>query len=279
MSEKIKVFLCYAKEDIEKVEQLYNKLDKEGCEPWLDTEKLLPGDEWETAIKQAIRSSDLFVACLSRKSITKDGYLNREIKEALRIWEEKAEGKRFLIPARFEDCEVPDNLRRFHWVDVYTEKGLNKLLTVLGLQQARSKEFTEFEETYPKKVPTKEQNILIVDDNESSRTGISRILMGSKYKVATAETGEEALDIVTRNIFDMAIVDLNLPGMSGVDLLKKIKRYDSSIVVIIITAHGEVDSYLDALNSGAFEYLNKPINVDKLKKIVALALSRRGSVN
>jgi hypothetical protein len=93
VSNKVKVFLCYTKEDLEKVEELYSKLEKEGFEPWLDKEDILPGQQWDPTIKQAIRGSDFFIACLSKNSVNKDGYLNREINEALKVWEEKAEDK------------------------------------------------------------------------------------------------------------------------------------------------------------------------------------------
>jgi DNA-binding NtrC family response regulator len=110
--------------------------------------------------------------------------------------------------------------------------------------------------------------ILVVDDEESSRIGLSKILDKSGYKVLTAENGKEALEKLKEEDFDLVITDMKMPQMDGIELLKEIKQSKSRVGVIIVTAYGEVDSYLEAMNLGAFEYLNKPIKVDELKKVI-----------
>jgi hypothetical protein len=130
----LKVFLCHASGDKPPVRDLYKRLTAEGVDAWLDQEKLLPGQDWRMEIPRAVHDADVVVICLSKKSITKEGYVQKEIKFALDIAEEKPEGTIFLIPARLEDCVVPERLSRWHWVDLYEENGFVKLLRSLKLR-------------------------------------------------------------------------------------------------------------------------------------------------
>ncbi len=130
----LKVFLCHASGDKPPVRDLYKRLTIEGVDAWLDKEKLLPGQDWRLEIPKAVQESDVVVICLSKKSVTKEGYVQKEIKFALDIAEEKPDGTIFLIPARLEDCTVPDRLSRWHWVDLYEENGFTQLLRSLKLR-------------------------------------------------------------------------------------------------------------------------------------------------
>jgi hypothetical protein len=130
----LKVFLCHASGDKLMVRDLYKRLVAEGVDAWLDQEKLLPGQNWRVEIPLAVRDSDVVVICLSNKSITKEGYIQKEIKFALDSAEEKPEGTIFLIPARLEDCVVPERLNHWQWVDLFDENGFVKLLRSLKLR-------------------------------------------------------------------------------------------------------------------------------------------------
>ena len=131
---QLKVFLCHASGDKPPVRELYRRLVAEGVDAWLDQEKLLPGQDWRVEIPRAVSESDVVVICLSNKSITKEGYIQKEIRFALDSAEEKPEGTIFLIPARLEDCVVPERLNRWQWVDLYEENGFIKLLRSLKLR-------------------------------------------------------------------------------------------------------------------------------------------------
>jgi outer membrane protein assembly factor BamD (BamD/ComL family) len=131
---QLKVFLCHASGDKPPVRELYKRLTAEGVDAWLDQEKLLPGQDWRMEIPRAVREADVVVICLSKSSITKEGYVQKEIKFALDIAEEKPEGTIFLIPARLEDCVVPERLNRWQWVDLYEDNGFIKLLRSLKLR-------------------------------------------------------------------------------------------------------------------------------------------------
>ncbi len=130
----LKVFLCHASGDKPPVRELYKRLVFEGVDAWLDQEKLLPGQDWRVEIPRAVEGADVVIVCLSQRSVTKEGYVQKEIKFALDIAEEKPDGTIFLIPARLEDCPVPERLTRWHWVDLYEENGYLKLLRSLKLR-------------------------------------------------------------------------------------------------------------------------------------------------
>ncbi|HET9590608.1 MAG TPA: TIR domain-containing protein, partial [Anaerolineales bacterium] len=134
---QLKVFLCHASGDKPPVRNLYKRLVVEGVDVWLDQEKLLPGQDWQVEIPRAVREADVVIICLSNKSITKEGYIQKEIRFALDSAEEKPEGTIFLIPARLEDCVVPERLNRWQWVDLFEENGFVRLLRSLKLRADR----------------------------------------------------------------------------------------------------------------------------------------------
>jgi len=126
----LKVFLSHASEDKPKVRSLCRRLKADGFDPWLDEERLLPGQDWNLEIEQALRSSGAILLCFSSLSVQKEGVIQREYKRAMRIQEEKPEGAIFVIPVRLDDCEMPFFIQDIQWVD-YPD-GYTKL--VLALQ-------------------------------------------------------------------------------------------------------------------------------------------------
>ena len=132
----LRVFLCHSSGDKPVVRSLYRRLLSEGISPWLDEENLVPGQLWEAEIAKAVRASDIVLICLSRSSITREGYVQRELRFALDVADEKPEGSLYLIPLRLEDCEVPERLRRWQWVDFFEESGYEKLIKAFGLHAA-----------------------------------------------------------------------------------------------------------------------------------------------
>src|SRR5437868_7075721 len=116
------------------------------------------------------------------------------------------------------------------------------------------------------------KSILVVDDEKSQREILEMILAGEGYDVTTASSGEAALKFVADRRFDLVLSDLKMTGMSGLDLLKELSAHDPSIMVILLTAHGTVDSAVDALRLGAFDYLQKPYDREKLLETVSRAL-------
>lgn len=122
-----KIFLSYARTDEEMVENLYSQLRLAGFAPWMDTMDILAGEDWRQSIEKAIRESHFFLACLSRHSIDKRGWVQREIRIALEMWQERLHSDIYLIPVRLESCVLPDKLRQFQWVDLYEPQGVTQL--------------------------------------------------------------------------------------------------------------------------------------------------------
>src|SRR5215468_1489842 len=118
------------------------------------------------------------------------------------------------------------------------------------------------------------KSILVVDDEKNQREILETILSGEGYDVTTASSGEAAMKFVEARRFDLVLTDLKMAGMSGLDLLKELTNYDKSIIVILLTAHGSVDSAVDALRLGAFDYLQKPYDSEKLLDTVSRALNK-----
>lgn len=138
MSESIptlRVFLCHASEDKSAVRDLYLRLTSDGISAWLDEQNLLPGQNWEEEISKAIRQSDVFLVCMSARSVVKRGFVQREIRVALRVAEEMPSGTIFIVPTRLDDCSVPDELDHLQRVDLFNPDGYDMLIR--GLKVAR----------------------------------------------------------------------------------------------------------------------------------------------
>lgn len=123
------------------------------------------------------------------------------------------------------------------------------------------------------------KSILVVDDEKNQREILETILSGEGYDVTTASSGEAAMKFVEARRFDLVLTDLKMTGMSGLDLLKELTNYDKSIIVILLTAHGSVDSAVDALRLGAFDYLQKPYDSEKLLDTVSRALNKLSALD
>jgi tetratricopeptide (TPR) repeat protein len=135
MTEKrpLKVFLCHAHADRDAVRALYTRLTNDGVDAWLDKAKLLPGQDWELEIKKAVREADVVVVCLS-KQFNQAGFRQKEVRLALDTAMEKPEGEIFIIPARLEECDTLESLRKWHWVDLFDKGGYDQLAKSLSLR-------------------------------------------------------------------------------------------------------------------------------------------------
>jgi hypothetical protein len=129
---KLMVFLSHASEDKRQVRNLCNRLRDDGFDPWLDEERLLPGQDWNLEIEKALRASDAILLCFSQLSVAKEGYVQREYKRADSYSEEKPEGTIFTIPVRLDDCEIPHFIRDKQWVDY--PAGYDRLVQALHIR-------------------------------------------------------------------------------------------------------------------------------------------------
>ncbi|MDI6809535.1 MAG: sigma-54 dependent transcriptional regulator [Candidatus Eisenbacteria bacterium] len=116
--------------------------------------------------------------------------------------------------------------------------------------------------------------ILIVDDEEAIRHFVGKFLEDEGFTVVTAATGGEAISLIGKDLPDVVLLDLKLPDMNGIDVLQKIKRAEPGLTVIMVTAYADVSSAVKAMKSGAFDYLNKPVNFEELLVVLDKALEQ-----
>jgi len=117
--------------------------------------------------------------------------------------------------------------------------------------------------------------ILVVDDEPSILKLLKEALTQWGYQVGCVGTGAEALEAIRTELFDAAITDIRMPEMSGLDLLREIKRHDDSIEVVIMTGYPTIASAVEALKEGAYDYLSKPLILDELRHLMARVTERR----
>jgi DNA-binding Lrp family transcriptional regulator len=125
-----KVFISYAREDLAVAKQIYMFLRRNGLTPWLDKLSLLPGQDWELEIQNEIETSDYVIICLSKKSVAKRGYIQKEFRKALSVLETIPEVDIYIVPIRLEECEVPPAFVSKHWMDWFESEAQIKLLEV-----------------------------------------------------------------------------------------------------------------------------------------------------
>ncbi len=119
---KLRVFLCHASQDKPVVRELYQRLLAEDwIDPWLDEEKLLPGQDWNLEIEKAVEATDAVVVFVSGTSVTKEGYVQKELRQVLDIALQKLYGAIFVIPVRLDGCELPRQLRDRQALDYFPE--------------------------------------------------------------------------------------------------------------------------------------------------------------
>ncbi|MFZ0453428.1 MAG: sigma-54 dependent transcriptional regulator [Ignavibacteriaceae bacterium] len=117
--------------------------------------------------------------------------------------------------------------------------------------------------------------ILIIDDDKSIRDTLSLFLSEFDYKILSAGSGEEGLAVLDKERPELILCDLKLPRLSGLDFLKKLNEYDSRIPVIIMTAYGDSRTTIKAIQLGAYDYIEKPLDVDRLNVLIKRALEER----
>lgn len=124
----------------------------------------------------------------------------------------------------------------------------------------------------------KKKNILIVDDETSALETLTDVLKDAGYEVSTALNGTSALECISRAKFNLIILDIILPDMNGIDLLRMIKQKTPGIEVIIITGHASIENSIKAINEGAYAYIKKPFNPDEVKSVVGKAIEKQNII-
>ena len=149
----IKVFLCHDSQDKTKVNELYRYLRRRGIRAWFSEVDLVGGQDWQVESQKALATSDAVIICLTKGSVAREGYIQRQVKFALDKALEMPEGRIFLIPVRFEECEIPFMLSRYKWVDLFDQGGYQSLMMAL---QARARDINASEIPPEDQIPSRE---------------------------------------------------------------------------------------------------------------------------
>lgn len=140
---RIRVFLSYAKEDQATVKKLYDDLQAAGFEPWMDTVKLMPGQNWPQVIQQAIDVTDFILVNFSHRSVSKRGHFQCELRHALEVAERMPLDEVFLLPVRLSECDVPREIARTtQYIDLFPDyevgfKALTNMMTAQVLNRRK----------------------------------------------------------------------------------------------------------------------------------------------
>jgi len=122
-------------------------------------------------------------------------------------------------------------------------------------------------------------SILIVDDDEVMRETLSDVLRKRGYEVFSVGSGNGALSMIKKSIIDLILLDMRLPDIDGLEVLKKIKEFDTEILVIMMTAYSDVQTAVSSMKSGAYDYINKPFELDELKLLIEKGLETKSLIN
>jgi two-component system, response regulator, stage 0 sporulation protein F len=125
--------------------------------------------------------------------------------------------------------------------------------------------------------PAKVKRILVVEDEDNTRHALTKLLTREGYFVEGVANGYEALSYLRGQSVNLIVTDIKMPRMDGITFLRELNKNFPKSNVIMITAYGGVDSYLEAMNLGAFEYINKPVQIDELKIIMEKILDAEDS--
>ena len=117
------------------------------------------------------------------------------------------------------------------------------------------------------------KTVLVVDDDREMTSILQKVLVRENYEVLTAENGEEAMAVLKTRPVRVVIADWKMPVCDGMRLIDLLKKGCPQVRIIMITAFGEVDTYIEAMSRGAFEFLSKPLNIDELKNLVGRAVA------
>jgi two-component system response regulator AtoC len=122
-------------------------------------------------------------------------------------------------------------------------------------------------------------SILIVDDDEVMQQTLSDVLKKRGYEIFLVGSGNGALSVIKKNVIDLVLLDMRLPDVDGIEVLKKIKELDTEILVIMMTAYSDVQTAVSSMKSGAYHYINKPFELEELKLLIEKGLETKSLIN
>jgi formylglycine-generating enzyme required for sulfatase activity len=196
MTRPLRVFLCHASQDKPTVWKLHRYLVQYGIKPWLDREDLLPGEDWEVEIPRALFASDVILVCLSKNSVNKEGFVQKEITFALDKAMEKPEGTIFIIPVKLEECEIPKRLTRYQWVDLSRPDGRRRLL--MGMNKRVNELGDEVQQIIFDDTRQKKRAFKRADSDQTNRDAVEKAELEAKEKLEREAAAKAELERLER---------------------------------------------------------------------------------
>jgi len=304
---KLRVFLCHASQDKPVVRELYQHLlAEEWIDPWLDEENLIPGQDWDMEIEKAVEATDVVIVCLSKKSITKEGYIQKEITKALDEANKKPEGVIYIIPLRLEACEVPRRLSRWQWIDYFPHGHRHKVYQNLlnGLSLRADTLGINILETIKRiqslKNGGKKRLVDVIKDYfNGTRSTVRAVYLGEKiisvsqaidlqivYVLSKINSGEIDSNLDTSIRRSIRYILSELPALLGLD-----NSHRAQMCLLIpyqggfrVAAYSGIENYRVVKIEEVFKYSPEPISlaglaVSQCKPLVINDLSDRDKEN
>jgi CheY-like chemotaxis protein len=205
----MKVFLSYSRQNAQPARQLYSTLKTKGVDVWFDRESLIPGREWEPAIKRALLDCDTVLLLLSLQSVDRRGFFQKEMRLALDVMQTVPAGHIYLLPIRLDDCSVPDSLAAIQYVDLFPnyDDGVHKVLSALEIQQRLRSKIQERSSRAELSTESK-ATILIVNDAPSTINAFCDHLRSIGLTVNHAFSVPQAIRFIDEHHPDVIISDL-----------------------------------------------------------------------
>ncbi len=226
------VFISYAKEDTKQAIAFYDDLTAQGIRAWIDVHQLNPGENWELGIKTAIRKCPYIIVLLSSRSVSKHGYVQKEIREALDIAETIPDNEIFILPVRLESCldycDVPIRLQKLQWCDAFQDNEKVRLFNFLKNRLGISR-FPLLREQERELRLTLSTDIIADSILLRKFMSSNRVLRSKTIKTPLYISNGYCIDIRKRNSHFMQLFDETFPECE--------KRESSSFQSVIITAN------------------------------------------
>lgn len=255
----LNIFLSYASQDKPVVRELSCRLVGEGwIDTWLDEKNLLPGQDWRLNILDAVESCDIVIVCLSNSSVSKEGYVQKELRYAQEIALEKPEETIYLIPLRLDECNVPRGLRFYQWVDYFAEKKDESYKALIASLKLRYQQILKNEEERAKRQKEKQERDLAdkLAREKLEREAVEELAWekadrDAAEKAARTKAEEEAAERGRRNAVELARQKtaekkVKIEQLSEPPVFKpyRLRKPNTAIIVAVIGLVGTLSAAL-----------------------------------
>jgi CheY-like chemotaxis protein len=268
-----KVFLSYSRADETHAERLYKQLTEYGLDVWFDKESLLPGQSWEEEIRQEIQRSDYVILLLSKKSVGKRGFFQKEVRLALEVLDTIPIGHVYLLPIRIDECEVPARLTTIQYLDLFPQSNhsLEKLYKSIKLyDEIRSR--AEAAETQEDNVEA--IRLLLVNDQPATMNFVVDLWKSCGVTVDYAFDVPQAIHAIEQSFYHVIVSDLSHFSPAGLitdraafEILEWARNSEKKVKVIISTSDLSPERQKIAQELGAIGICNVLPELNRLLKI------------